>query len=105
MTPSRARLIFGEPIDLSDIDPERAGDRMTQAEVSERFKQALNEFGLYRLFPAHVANQQIQDMDVSLYIEKREIHFVQIADIHPNDPEYAIFAKNDTNSFQFIKTE
>ena len=63
----------------------------------ERFKQVLNEFGFYRLFPAHVANQQIQDMDVSLYIEKREIHFVQIADIHPNDPEHAIFAKNDTN--------
>jgi 1-acyl-sn-glycerol-3-phosphate acyltransferase len=41
VTPSRSRLIFGEPIDLSDIDPDRAGDRVVQAEVSERFKQAL----------------------------------------------------------------
>jgi 1-acyl-sn-glycerol-3-phosphate acyltransferase len=41
VTPSRARVIFGEPIDLSDIDPDRAGDRAVQAEVSERFKNAL----------------------------------------------------------------
>jgi len=40
-TPSRARVIFGEPIDLSDIDAEQAGDRTVQADVSERFKQAL----------------------------------------------------------------
>jgi 1-acyl-sn-glycerol-3-phosphate acyltransferase len=39
--PSRARVIFGEPIDLSDIDPAKAGDRAVQAEVSERFKKAL----------------------------------------------------------------
>jgi len=41
LTPSRARLIFGEPIDLSDIDPEQAGDKQVQAEVSDRFKRAL----------------------------------------------------------------
>ena len=40
LTPSRARVIFGEPIDLSDIDRDRAGDKEVQAEVSERFKQA-----------------------------------------------------------------
>jgi 1-acyl-sn-glycerol-3-phosphate acyltransferase len=39
-SPSRARVIFGEPIDLSDIDAEAAGDRTVQAEVSERFKKA-----------------------------------------------------------------
>jgi len=40
LTPSRSRVIFGEPIDLSDIAPERAGDKGTQALVSERFKLA-----------------------------------------------------------------
>ena len=39
-TPSRASVIFGEPIDLSDIGPERAGDKEAQAEVSARFKRA-----------------------------------------------------------------
>ncbi len=41
LTPSRARVIFGEPIDLSDFGPERAGDKSVQAEVSQRFKRAL----------------------------------------------------------------
>ena len=40
ITPSRARVIFGEPIDLSDITRDRAGDKDVQAEVSERFRQA-----------------------------------------------------------------
>jgi 1-acyl-sn-glycerol-3-phosphate acyltransferase len=40
-TPSHARVIYGPPIDLSDIGPERSGDKRAQAEVSERFKQAL----------------------------------------------------------------
>jgi 1-acyl-sn-glycerol-3-phosphate acyltransferase len=40
ITPSRARVIFGEPIDLSGIARQRAGDKEVQAEVSERFKQA-----------------------------------------------------------------
>jgi 1-acyl-sn-glycerol-3-phosphate acyltransferase len=43
LTPSRARVIFGDPIDLSDVDPSRAGDKAAQAEVSERFKRALLE--------------------------------------------------------------
>jgi 1-acyl-sn-glycerol-3-phosphate acyltransferase len=41
LTPSRARVMFGEPIDLSDVDPGRAGDKAVQAEVSERFRGAL----------------------------------------------------------------
>jgi len=41
LAPSRARVIFGEPIDLSDIDRDKAGDKTVQAEVSERFKRAL----------------------------------------------------------------
>ncbi len=41
LTPSRAKVVFGEPIDLSDVDPDRAGDKAAQAEVSERFKRAL----------------------------------------------------------------
>jgi 1-acyl-sn-glycerol-3-phosphate acyltransferase len=41
VTPSRAKVIFGEPIDLSGIARERAGDKEVQAEVSERFMQAL----------------------------------------------------------------
>jgi 1-acyl-sn-glycerol-3-phosphate acyltransferase len=40
-TPSRARVVFGEPIDLSDIPPDRAGDKAVQAEVSARFQRAL----------------------------------------------------------------
>jgi 1-acyl-sn-glycerol-3-phosphate acyltransferase len=43
VTPSRAQVIFGDPIDLSDVDPRRAGDKSVQAEVSERFKRALLE--------------------------------------------------------------
>jgi 1-acyl-sn-glycerol-3-phosphate acyltransferase len=41
VTPSRAQVIFGAPIDLSDIDPRQAGDKKAQAVVSERFKKAL----------------------------------------------------------------
>jgi 1-acyl-sn-glycerol-3-phosphate acyltransferase len=41
VTPSRARVIFGAPIDLSDVESDRAGDKEAQAEVSERFKKAL----------------------------------------------------------------
>jgi 1-acyl-sn-glycerol-3-phosphate acyltransferase len=40
-TPSRARVFFGEPIDLSDIKPDQAGDKTAQARVSERFREAL----------------------------------------------------------------
>jgi 1-acyl-sn-glycerol-3-phosphate acyltransferase len=40
ITPSRARVIFGEPIDLSGIARDRAGDKEVQAEVSERFRHA-----------------------------------------------------------------
>jgi 1-acyl-sn-glycerol-3-phosphate acyltransferase len=40
VTPSRARLFFGEPIDLSDVRPDEAGDKAVQAKVSERFREA-----------------------------------------------------------------
>ena len=40
LTPSRARVIFGPPVDLSDIPPSSAGDKAVQAMVSERFKIA-----------------------------------------------------------------
>jgi 1-acyl-sn-glycerol-3-phosphate acyltransferase len=40
ITPSRARVIFGEPIDLSGITRDWAGDKEMQAAVSERFRQA-----------------------------------------------------------------
>lgn len=40
-TPSRARVVFGEPIDLSDFTPHQAGDKAVQAEVSARFDRAL----------------------------------------------------------------
>jgi 1-acyl-sn-glycerol-3-phosphate acyltransferase len=43
VTPSRARVLFGEPIDLSDIPPDAAGDRAVQAVVSERFRKSLLE--------------------------------------------------------------
>jgi 1-acyl-sn-glycerol-3-phosphate acyltransferase len=41
LTPSHARVIFGEPIDLSDIAAGRPADKAAQAEVNERFKAAL----------------------------------------------------------------
>ena len=40
-TPSRARIVFGEPIDLSDIPPDRAGDKAVQADVSARLQRTL----------------------------------------------------------------
>jgi 1-acyl-sn-glycerol-3-phosphate acyltransferase len=41
LTPSRSRVVFGKPIDLSDIPSDRAGDKAAQAEVNERFTAAL----------------------------------------------------------------
>jgi 1-acyl-sn-glycerol-3-phosphate acyltransferase len=41
VSPSRSRVLFGEPIDLSDIPPEGAGDKAWQAEVSRRFQESL----------------------------------------------------------------
>ena len=40
-TPSRSVVVFGDPIDLSDLKPAQAGDKDVQAEVSRRFFQAL----------------------------------------------------------------
>ena len=40
LTPSKARVVFGEPIDLSDIPANRPADKAAQAEVNERFKAA-----------------------------------------------------------------
>ncbi|MGO9467141.1 MAG: lysophospholipid acyltransferase family protein [Isosphaeraceae bacterium] len=40
VTPSRARVYFGPPIDLSDFTRDRAGDKDVQAEVSRRFHDA-----------------------------------------------------------------
>ena len=41
LTPSKSRVIFGEPINLSDISPRQAGSKAVQAEVSQRFQRAL----------------------------------------------------------------
>jgi len=41
LNPSRARVAFGSPIDLSDIGRDQAGDKEVQAEVSRRFRAAL----------------------------------------------------------------
>jgi 1-acyl-sn-glycerol-3-phosphate acyltransferase len=41
LTPSNSRVVFGEPIDLSDIPADRPADKAAQAEVSSRFKAAL----------------------------------------------------------------
>jgi 1-acyl-sn-glycerol-3-phosphate acyltransferase len=40
VSPSRARVYFGPPIDLSGIDRASAGDKEVQAEVSRRFRDA-----------------------------------------------------------------
>jgi 1-acyl-sn-glycerol-3-phosphate acyltransferase len=40
-TPSRAVVTFGPPIDLSDLDRDRAGDKAVQAEATCRFRNAL----------------------------------------------------------------
>ncbi len=41
VTPSNSRIVFGEPIDLSDIPADRPADKAAQAEVNSRFKAAL----------------------------------------------------------------
>ena len=41
VTPSHARVVFGDPIDLSDVPADRPADKAAQAEVNERFKTAL----------------------------------------------------------------
>lgn len=40
LTPSRAYVIFGDPIDLSDFSRDSAGEKGVQAEVSLRFRKA-----------------------------------------------------------------
>jgi 1-acyl-sn-glycerol-3-phosphate acyltransferase len=41
LTPSKARVLYGEPIDLSEMRDGRPGDKAMQAKVSERFRNAL----------------------------------------------------------------
>jgi 1-acyl-sn-glycerol-3-phosphate acyltransferase len=41
VTPSKARVYFGEPIDLAELSALRPGDKAIQARVSERFRKAL----------------------------------------------------------------
>jgi 1-acyl-sn-glycerol-3-phosphate acyltransferase len=40
ITPSQAVVTFGDRIDLTDFEPDQAGDKAVQAEVSRRFLQA-----------------------------------------------------------------
>lgn len=42
-TPSRASVLFGDPIDLSDLPADVAGDKAVHAEVNRRFERALLE--------------------------------------------------------------
>ena len=42
ITPSRARIIFGEPIDLSDVGRDQAGDKAALADVTEPLQEALH---------------------------------------------------------------
>jgi 1-acyl-sn-glycerol-3-phosphate acyltransferase len=43
MIPSRARIVFGNPIDLSEFGRNQSGDRAALAEVTERFTMALTD--------------------------------------------------------------
>jgi 1-acyl-sn-glycerol-3-phosphate acyltransferase len=57
-TPSRAVVTFGDPIDLSDLRRDRAGDKDVQAEVSTRFRSALLDLrrrALGKSAPVHPA--------------------------------------------------
>ncbi|WP_165250794.1 lysophospholipid acyltransferase family protein [Paludisphaera soli] len=40
-TPTRSRVRFGDPLDLSDFSPSQAGDKEVLAEVCDRFDRAL----------------------------------------------------------------
>jgi 1-acyl-sn-glycerol-3-phosphate acyltransferase len=40
ITPSRAVVCFGDPIDLADFEPNQAGEKAVQTEVSRRFREA-----------------------------------------------------------------
>ncbi|AMV39597.1 lysophospholipid acyltransferase family protein [Planctomyces sp. SH-PL62] len=42
-SPSRSRVMFGEPLDLSDFHPSQAADKDVLARVCERFDQALRD--------------------------------------------------------------
>lgn len=50
-TPSRSRVVFGEPLDLSDLEPSQAGDKQVVAEVCRRFERALRDLQA-RVHPA-----------------------------------------------------
>jgi 1-acyl-sn-glycerol-3-phosphate acyltransferase len=40
---SRSRVVFGPPIDMSDVAPSQAGDKQVIARVTERFERALQD--------------------------------------------------------------
>jgi 1-acyl-sn-glycerol-3-phosphate acyltransferase len=42
-TPSQARILFGDPIDLSDIDREAIGDKQAILAVTDRMRDALHD--------------------------------------------------------------
>jgi hypothetical protein len=108
--------IKGQPDGYSvfiSINPENTIRRMAEAHISlptgsgmlmarfnrmnsrnspnlANFKKAFAHFGFYRIFPAHVSNARIIDMELSLYIEKKELHFIQSSNIKAGDPESVV---------------
>lgn len=66
-----------------------------ESENLAMFKEAVEHIGFYRLFPAHVTNNELKDMDISLYVQKTKIQLVHTSAIKSTDPEYAVFAKSN----------
>jgi len=56
------------------------------------FKETYGRHGRYLLFPAHVSNNQLKDMELEMGILKKEINFVESSKIQPNDPEIAVIS-------------
>jgi len=54
---SRSRVVFGPPIDLSDVAPSQAGDKQVIARISGRFEHALQDLRA-RCLEAHLDASQ-----------------------------------------------
>ena len=54
-----------------------------------RFKKHFSLLKRYRLFPAHFDGSQIKDLDLTRYVEKQELNFLNSLDLKPHDLEYA----------------
>ena len=53
------------------------------------FKKHFSALGRYRLFPVHFDGSKIKALDLTRYIEKRELNFLNTSDLKPYALEYS----------------